>query len=136
MTLTSSNFNFIVENYNDPASPQNDSKWAVEDFGGFTDSTYPTTFGVFNSTGSSNLGGYDDPKADSLIQASISSSNPNAVKDEAQYLTQQQPGLFQPNPDAPNAAIAVWLKTLSGPPATFENMTQFFFTPEQWFFTK
>jgi peptide/nickel transport system substrate-binding protein len=136
MSLTSSNFNFIVQNYDDPAAPQNDNKWAMEDFGGFTDSTYPTTFGVFNSTGSSNLGGYSDPKADSLIQASISSSDPNAVKAEAAYLTQQQPGLFQPNPDSPNAGVAVWTKKLSGPPASFENLTQLYLTPEFWFFTK
>ncbi len=108
----------------------------MEDFGGFTDSTYPTTFGVFNSTGSSNLGGYDDPKADALIQASISSSDPNAVKNEAAYLTQQQPGMFQPNPDSPNAGVAVWTKKLSGPPASFEDLTQFQLTPELWFFTK
>src|ERR1700733_4148552 len=111
MTLQSSNFNFIVENDNDPAVPKNDDKWAVEDFGGFTDSTYPTTDGVFNSTGSSNLGGYSDPKADQLIQASITSSNPAAVKAEASYLTQQQPGLFQPNPGSPNAAVVVYSKT-------------------------
>jgi peptide/nickel transport system substrate-binding protein len=135
MTLQSSNFNFIVENDNDPAAPKNDSKWAVEDFGGFTDSTYPTTDGVFNSTGSSNLGGYSDPKADQLIQASITSSDPAAVKAEASYLTQQQPGLFQPNPGSPNAAVVVYSKTLSGPPASFENLTQDYLTPELWYFT-
>ena len=41
-----------------------------------TDSTYPTTFGVFNIAGSSNLGGYADPQADKLITDSISSPNP------------------------------------------------------------
>jgi peptide/nickel transport system substrate-binding protein len=136
MTLKSSNFNFIVENYNDPAAPKNDSKWAVEDFGGFTDSTYPTTLGVFNSTGSSNLGGYADPQADKLIQASVTSSDPAAVKAEASYLTQQQPGLFQPNPGSPNAAVVVYKKTLSGPPDAFSNLTQDYLTPELWYFTK
>jgi peptide/nickel transport system substrate-binding protein len=136
MTLQTSNFNFIVQNYNDPASPKNINKWAMEDFGGFTNSTYPTTLGVFNTTGSSNLGGYSDPKADQLIQASVTSSDPSAVKNEAAYLTQQQPGLFQPNPDSPNAAIVVWKKTLSGDPASFENLTQFDLTPEFWYFTK
>jgi peptide/nickel transport system substrate-binding protein len=134
--LTSSNFNFIVQNYNNPAVPKNANKWAIEDFGGFTNSTYPTTFGVFNSTGSSNLGSYSDPKADALIQASITSSDPNAVKAEAAYLTQQQPGLFQPNPSSPNGAVSVWKKTLSGPPDAFANLSQFYLTPEFWFFTK
>jgi peptide/nickel transport system substrate-binding protein len=137
--LQSSNFNYIVQNYNDPAVPKNDNKWAMTDFGGFTNSTYPTTFGVFNCAGSSNLGGYCDKKADQLITASISSSNPNAVKAEAAYLTIQQPGLFQPNPSdggGNGGAVTVWKKTLSGTPASFANTTQFYLTPEFWYFTK
>ena len=51
MNLSSSNFNYMIANYNDPSSPKTISKWAMEDFGGFTNSTYPTTFGVFNSPG-------------------------------------------------------------------------------------
>jgi peptide/nickel transport system substrate-binding protein len=136
--LTSSNFDYIVENDNDPAAPKNDSKWAATDFGGFTDSTYPTTFGVFNCAGSSNLGGYCDSHADSLITDSISSSNPSAVKNEASYLTTQQPGLFLPNPDAGGngSCVIVWKKTLSGQPNSFANLTQFYLTPEFWYFTK
>jgi peptide/nickel transport system substrate-binding protein len=134
--LQSSNFNYMVQNYNDPASPKNDSAWAMEDFGGFTDSTYPTTFGVFNGPGSSNLGGYNSATANALIGDSISSSNPTAVKNEASYLTAQQPGLFQPNPDAGGngSCVIVWSKTLSGTPQSFENLTQFNLTPEFWFF--
>jgi peptide/nickel transport system substrate-binding protein len=137
ITLKSSNFNFLVQNYNDPAAPKNDNAWAMSDFGGFTDATYPTTFGVFNSSGSSNLGGYSSKTADSLITASISSSNPTAVKAEASYLTQQQPGLFQPLPDSGGngSCVIVWSKDLSGSPASFANLTQFYLTPEFWFFT-
>jgi peptide/nickel transport system substrate-binding protein len=138
ISLRSSNFNYLVQNYNDPAAPKNDNKWAMEDFGGFTNSTYPTTFGVFNSTGSANLGGYDNPTADSLIKASISSSNPDAVKAEASFLTTNQPGLFQPNPDAGGngSCVIVWSKTLSGSENSFANLTQFLLTPEFWYFTK
>ena len=118
MNLSSSNFDYMIANYNDPSSPKTISKWAMEDFGGFTNSTYPTTFGVFNSQGSSNLGGYTDPQADTLITASINSPNASAVTNEAAYLTTQQPGLFQPNPDAAfgTSAILVWQKTVSGTP--------------------
>jgi peptide/nickel transport system substrate-binding protein len=138
ITLRSSNFNYLVQNFNDPAAPKDDNKWAMEDFGGFTNSTYPTTFGVFNSAGSANLGGYSDPQADTLIKASISSSDPNAVKNEASYLTTNQPGLFQPNPDAGGngSCVIVWSKSMSGNPDSFANLTQFLFTPEFWYFTK
>jgi peptide/nickel transport system substrate-binding protein len=138
MNLSSSNFNFMIANYNDPSSPKTINKWAMQDFGGFTNSTYPTTFGVFNSGGSSNLGGYTDPKADSLITASINSPAASAVTAEAAYLTTQQPGLFQPNPDGAmgTSAILVWQKTISGTPESFETLTQAQWNPEYWFFTK
>jgi peptide/nickel transport system substrate-binding protein len=54
------------------------------------------------------------------------------VKSEAAYLTAQQPGLFQPNADF----VFAWTKTLSGPPDSFANLTQCYFTPEQWYFTR
>ena len=132
ITLQSSNFNYIVTNYNNPAAPANENKWAMEDFGGFTQSVYPTTFSVFNTPGGNNLGSYSDPQADKLINASISGTDPNAVKSEAAYLTAQQPGLFQPNPDE----VMVWKKNISGPPDSFANLTQFYITPELWYFTK
>lgn len=138
ITLKSSNFNYMVQNYNDPAAPKNANKWAMEDFGGFTNSTYPTTFSVFNCQGSNNLGGYCDPHADTLIHDSVYGSNPNAVQAEAQYLTQQQPGLFQPNPSAAmeSGNVLVWKTNLSGPPDAFAEITQWFINPEQMYFTK
>jgi len=138
MNLSSSNFDYMIANYNDPSAPKMINKWAMQDFGGFTDSTYPTTFGVFNSTGSFNVGGYTDPTADTYITASISSPQIAAVTAEAQYLTQEQPALFQPLPDNAfgTAAILVWKKTVSGPPASFESLTQPIWEPELWFLTK
>jgi peptide/nickel transport system substrate-binding protein len=137
MNMSTSNFNYMIQNYNDPASPDTANKWAMEDFGGFSIEPYPTTLNIFNSQGSINIGGYADPAADRLITASISSSNPDAVKAEASYLTQQQPGLFQPNPDQGMATgVMIWSKTLSGEPASFESLTQYQLNPEFWYFTK
>jgi peptide/nickel transport system substrate-binding protein len=138
MNLSTSNFDFMIANYDDPSAPKNINKWAMEDFGGFTNSTYPTTFGVFNSQASLNVGGYADPKADQLITASINSSDPNAVTNEAEYLTTQQPGLFQPGADNAmgTAAILVWKKNVSGDPKSFESLTQAYWNPEFWFLTK
>jgi peptide/nickel transport system substrate-binding protein len=138
MNLSSSNFNYMIANYNDPSAPKTINKWAMQDFGGFSNSTYPTTFGVFNSQGSSNLGGYTDPKADNLIVASISSPNASAVTAEASYLTTEQPGLFQPLADSAfgTAAILVWQKGISGNPNSFAALTQPSWNPEYWFFTK
>jgi peptide/nickel transport system substrate-binding protein len=132
--LQTSNFNFMISNYNNPspAGKKNINKWAMEDFGGFTNSTYPTTNEVFNAKGSFNIGSYSDPKADQLIKASTVGSNGNAVTQEAQYLTQQQPGLFQANPDV----ISVWKKSLSGNPNAFASLTQYQFQLEFMYFKK
>jgi peptide/nickel transport system substrate-binding protein len=103
----------------------------MEDFGGFTDSTYPTQLGVFNGPGSLNEGDYNNPEANALINASVSSGDPTAVKAEASFLTANQPGLFQPNPDG----IVVWKDNISGPVASFSSLTQFALNPEFWWFT-
>ena len=126
-----SSFNDIITNDNDVTAPGNADKWAMEVFGGDTALTYPTTITVFNTPGVYNLGGYSDPQADKLINASVSGTNPNAVKDEAAYLTAQQPGLFQPVVDE----VFAWKKTLSGPPDSFASLTRYYLPPEVWYFT-
>ena len=137
MNLSTSNFNYMIQNYNNPAAPKNVNKWAMEDFGGFSNSTYPTTFGVFNSQGSSNVGSYDDPQADKLINDSISSPNAGAVTAEASYLTAQQPGLFQPNPDSAfTSGVIVISKGMTGNTSSLQSLTEFQVNPELWYFTK
>ncbi len=132
ITLKSDNFNHMIATYYDGASPKTINDWAMEDFGGFSIYSYPTTNGIFNSTGSFNIGLYSDPKADSMILASTTSSDPKAVQKEAAYLTQQQPALFQPNVDN----IWVWKKTISGQPESFESLTQDQLNPEFWYVKK
>ena len=133
ITLQSSNFNYMIANYLDPYAPSNDNKWAMEDFGGESDVPYPTTFGLFNTGGSDQVGDYSNPTADSLINASISGGDPSAVKAEASYLTANQPVQFQPTPDL----IWAWKNTLSAQnPQAWENLTQYYATPEYWYFNK
>ena len=96
IALSGSNFNFMIQNYNDSASPANENKWAMEDFGGETNSTYPTQFGFLNTGGSAQIGDYSDPQADALINASITSTDPAAVTAEASFFTMQVPVLWQP----------------------------------------
>jgi peptide/nickel transport system substrate-binding protein len=132
ITLKSDTFNHIISAYNDPGSPKTVNDWAAEDYGGDTDSTYPTQFGLFNSTGSFNQGLYSSPQADKLINASVTGGSPSAVKSEASYLTEQQPALFQPNQDL----IIVWKTTVSGSPAAFKALTQYQLNTELMYLTK
>lgn len=130
--LISKTFDFILNAYDDPTTPRNDNDWASEDYGGFTDAYYPTTNEIFNTKGAYNGGLYSDPKANELIEKSVTSLNSNAVRAELQYITEQQPGLFQPNPDQ----IFAFKNTLSGPPSCFADASQYQFSPECWYFKK
>lgn len=121
----------LITSYNNATSPWNEDKWAAVFFGGFTNSAYPTAFGVFNTAGAANFGGYSDPRADALIQATVASTDPLAARRAAAYLTASQPGLFLPLPDR----IVVWKKTLSGARQAFESLTQLQFSPELWYLT-
>jgi peptide/nickel transport system substrate-binding protein len=133
VTLSSSNFNYMITNYIDPAAPANINKWAMMDFGGETDVPYATTFGLFNTGGTNQIGDYSNPEADKLINESISGGDPAAVKNEASFLTTDQPVQFQPNPDY----IWAWKTTLSAQnPEAWQNLTQYYATPEFWYFNK
>ncbi len=131
ITLSSSNFDYMISNYLDPDAQAKDNKWAMLDFGGETDNAYPTTFGLFNTGGADQVGDYSNPTADSLINASIASGNPSAVKNEAEFLTSNQPVLFEPNPDY----VWAWKSSVSGEPTSFQILTQYYATPEFWYLT-
>jgi peptide/nickel transport system substrate-binding protein len=132
ITLQTSNFDYMITNYPDPGAPANENKWAIMDFGGETQDPYATTFGLFNTGGSNQIGDYSDAQADNLITQSISGGDPAAVKNEASYLTMQQPVMFQPNPDY----IWAWKNTISGQPQYFESLSQYYAQPEFWYTAK
>jgi peptide/nickel transport system substrate-binding protein len=133
ISLSGSNFNFMIQNYNDSASTANENKWAMEDFGGETNSTYPTQFGFLNTGGSGQIGDYSSPQADALINASVSGTDPAAVTAEASYFTTQVPVLWQPVLDYSWA----WKSNISATdPTAFENLTQYDNTPQFWYLNK
>ncbi len=133
IALSGSNFNFMIQNYNDSASTAYADKWAMEDFGGESNSTYPTQFGFLNTGGSGQIGNYSNPQADALINASVTGSDPAAVTNEASFFTTQVPVLWQPVLDYTWA----WKVNISATdPTAFENLTQYDNTPQFWYLTK
>ncbi len=132
IVLKADTFNHVIDVADDPGSPKTINDWAMAAYGGFTNATYPTTFGIFTSGGSFNGGFWKDPKADKLINASVTGGSPDALKAEASYIVAQQPSLFQPNADF----IIVWKNTVSGQPAAIKAMTQFQLNTELMYLTK
>ena len=132
INLSSKTSGYIISNLSDVSNPSHINDWAMQDFGGFTNGIYPTTYGRFNTTGSFNRGGYSDPLADKYINDSVTSLDNHAIETEIAYITDQQPGLFQPNADL---VFAIENK-LHGPSANFASLSQHQDEPNYWFFTK
>ena len=130
--LKSDTFNNVVSEESVVSTPKNDNNWGMADFGGFTNSIYPSTDNLFNTGGSYNQGGYSNPTLDTLINNSINSTNPNALQAELAAVGNDIPGIFQPTEDR----IYAWSPKLSGSPDSFAAATQFNINPEDWYFTK
>src|SRR6185437_8214512 len=132
--LQSKTFNYLIANFNDadPSMKKNQNAWGVVNFGGFTDSYYPTQNSIFNTTGVYNIGGYSDKNADTLINNSVFSSNPKAVTTEASYLTRQIPVLFFPNTDL------IWAVSnkVGGTSQSFLALTQYALQAQYWYLNK
>ena len=124
----------MIQNYNDSASTANENKWAMEDFGGETDSTYPTQFGFFNTGGSGQIGDYSNPTGRLADQRLRHRHRPGRGHRRGVVLHDERAG-----------AVAAGAATTSGPgrrtsrrptPQAFENLTQYDNTPQFWYLTK
>lgn len=132
ITTKPETFNTLINNYSDPSAPANVNKWDMQDFGGFTLGTYPTTDTIFNTGGSYNIGDYNNATANTLINNTLYSPNPAAVKDQAAFLAENLPGLFQPNPDL----IIVVKSNLGGLPDAQLAITQYTLDPNMFYYVK
>jgi peptide/nickel transport system substrate-binding protein len=133
--LQTKTFNFLTANYNDasPAAAKYTNDWGVNNYGGLFTNYYPTSSGVWNENAGFNTGGYSDPVANKLIDNSVHSGDPNAVKIEAQYFATHVPVLFMPDQDN---LEAVNVKKVGGPPDGWTVMTQQQYFPQYWYVTK
>jgi peptide/nickel transport system substrate-binding protein len=135
IVLQTKSFNFLTANYNNqnPAAVKYTNDWGVNNYGGLFEDYYPTQDGVDNPGGGFNLGSYNDPTANKLIQASVFGGDPNAVKTEATYLTAQMPVFYLPDLDY---LVAVNQKRVGGPAPGWTAMTQQQWFPQYWYVVK
>jgi peptide/nickel transport system substrate-binding protein len=70
--------------------------WQIVEFGYDEFLLYPSDNGVFSTGGSENLGGYSDPRTDSLITATLESSSPASFFQYENYVARQLPFLWLP----------------------------------------
>jgi peptide/nickel transport system substrate-binding protein len=104
--------------------------WQLVEFGYDPYGLYPADNGNFATGGNSNYGGYSDPKADSLISATLQSSGTQAFFQYEDYVAQQLPWLWLPLREG----LEVYKSNLGGfaPANPFSLGLNF----ETWFFTK
>jgi peptide/nickel transport system substrate-binding protein len=133
--LQTKTFNFLTENYNDanPAAAKYTNDWGVNNFGGLNTDYYPTASGVWNEGAGFNQGAYSNPEADKLINASLFSGNPAAVKTEGDFFAANPPVFFLP---AQDYLLAVNAKKVGGTANGWLSMTQQQFNPQFWYLTK
>jgi peptide/nickel transport system substrate-binding protein len=84
---------------------------------------------LFGSSGPSNLGGYSNPTADSLIN-NLGSGGLSALYTYQDYLAKQLPGLWMPQADTAIAAVNSKLRGVY-PLDPLENLY-----PQDWYFVK
>ncbi|MFZ0387255.1 MAG: ABC transporter substrate-binding protein [Solirubrobacteraceae bacterium] len=129
--LQSRTFDYQLANFDDadPSATQNRDDWAIANDGAFFYNYYPASDQTFNTTGVFNAGGFSDARADALMSASVFGPDPNAVKDEAHYLTATVPVLFEPAP----AVVYAVSSRVRGDPLGFGALTQQSLLPQYWY---
>ncbi len=132
--LETKTFNYAFENYDDadPGDAKNENQWAMSNTGGFSYDFYPSSEGIFNTGGSFNEGGYSDPQADKLMNASVYSSNGDAVTNEAEYLTKSIPVLWMPQNDILNVVS----NKIGGPATGYASLSSEISFPQYWWVNK
>jgi peptide/nickel transport system substrate-binding protein len=133
--LQTKTFNFLISNYNDanPAGVKFTNAWGVNNFGGLFTDYYPTGSGTWNPGAGFNTGAYNDPTANSLMNASVHSGNVSAVKSEATYIAAHLPVFWMPDGDY---LLAVNSKHVGSQSDGWTSMTQQQWFPQYWYQTK
>ncbi|MHB1614278.1 MAG: ABC transporter substrate-binding protein [Actinomycetes bacterium] len=134
INLTTAPFNTVIGNAVPCTSTQKTCTWQMENWGGgwvYSPDFYPTGGEIFASGAGSNSGTYNDPTNDANIKATHVSANPQQAMNTYQnYLVQQLPVVWQPNPDYSLTEIA---NNLHG----FGAQNPYsFLAPEYWYLTK
>jgi peptide/nickel transport system substrate-binding protein len=127
-------FNFQIQNFNNtnPAAKQYTNVWGMANWGEYGTTPYPTEETSFRSDGSENMGAYNDPTADKLIDAAIYGKQASAATKVADYLAKDLPMLFLPCADVIDAVSG----KVGGTNNSFLAMTQDIFYPQYWYLKK
>ena len=121
-------FNLKGEPYDTALSHHcpSDCSWQLLNFDRSGYQGVPTGEQKFAPGGPFNAGGYDDPKATELINRTLFTNDPNALTEYQDYLAEQVPWIWTPNPIGTVVAAKPELKDVV--PRNVFNL----FNPQDW----
>jgi peptide/nickel transport system substrate-binding protein len=102
INLSTNTFDTVIGNAV-PCTPGKACNWDMEFWGGgwiYAPDYYPTGDELWATGAGSNSGGYSDPTADSLIQATETSNNVQAMYAYEDYFAKNPPVIWMPTPYA------------------------------------
>ena len=107
--------------------------WQLGEYGGISQSTFPSLAGVLNTGGAFNAGQYSNPALDKLINQSTVASSLAAYKAAEDLVVKEEPWIWTPVPDR----ICRHLQEPPGYGMTSEFSGYYgYIEPEFWTFTK
>jgi peptide/nickel transport system substrate-binding protein len=133
----SAGFNTVISQVQQCVLPKDKGtplcNWQLGEYGGISESTYPSGEGLLNSGGAFNAGSYSNPTLDKLIAECTTASTLQTYYQYEDLVVQQEPWIWQPEADNVSATA----KNLNG----FGMTTEFggfygYIEPEFWYFTK
>jgi peptide/nickel transport system substrate-binding protein len=107
--------------------------WQLGEYGGISESTYPSGYGLLNTGGAFNAGQFSNSAIDTLIQESTVASTLGPYHAYENLVVKEEPWIWQPVPDN----IFATAKNLQGFGLTSEFDGAFgYIEPQFWYFTK
>ena len=133
ITLQTKSFNFLTANYNDqnPAAAKYTNDWGVNNYGGLFDDYYPTAEGVWNAGGGLQPRRLQRPEANTLMNDSVHSGNPERDQDRGVLPGDAPAGVLHAGPGLPARGQH---HKVAGPPDGLDlSMTQQQLFPQYWY---
>jgi peptide/nickel transport system substrate-binding protein len=87
----------VAEDGPGPSTPDNPRLWELSTWNGGWVYGYPTGENLFQSGAGFNVSNYPDPRADELIDRTVSTDDLDALHEYQEYISHQVPVIFLPN---------------------------------------
>jgi peptide/nickel transport system substrate-binding protein len=137
INVKASTFNTVISQVQQCVLPKDKGtplcNWQLGEYGGISQSTYPSGDGLLNTNGAFNAGQYSNSAMDNYISQSVVAPTLGAFYGYENLAVTQEPWIYQPDP----TRVAATVNTLVGYGMTSEFGGYYgYIEPQYWYFTK